>query len=174
MSRGHPDPGGGSGAWSGQEEHDQQEGRPLTSYGASEDHLPSDTSRDSDTGGGFDTRLREGSLELRMQLLEDELGRNKERNYEYTLAMERCVKVSAEQIITQKSEIERKDRIIAEMTEKMNELQEWRKKIEERTGTGNAAVAEVAQIVGGSAGSPGSWKPKRKTYLTEFLIINDS
>ena len=39
MSRGDPDPGGGSGAWSGQEGR-----RSLTSYGASEDHLPSDTS----------------------------------------------------------------------------------------------------------------------------------
>ena len=100
------------------------------------------------------------SLELRMQLVEDELRKNKERNYEYTQAMERCVKVRDEQIITQKSEIERKDRIIAEITEKMNELQECRKKMEERTGTGNAAVAE---IVGGSVGAPGSWKPKRKT-----------
>ena len=35
--------------------------------------------------------------------------------------------------------------------------------MEERTGTGNSVVAEVAQIVGGSAGAPGSWKPKRKT-----------
>ena len=43
----------------------------------------------------------------------------------------------------------------------MNELQEWRNRMEERTGTGNAAVAEVAEIVGGSAGAPGSWKPKR-------------
>ena len=41
--------------------------------------------------------------------------------------------MSDEQIITQKNEIERKDRIIAEMTEKMNELQELKKKLEERT-----------------------------------------
>ena len=75
MSRGDLDPGGGSGAWSGQEKQDQQKRLPLTSYGASEDHLPSDTSTDSDTGGGFDTRLREGSLELRMQQVEDELRR---------------------------------------------------------------------------------------------------
>ena len=73
------------------------------------------------------------------------------------------MKVRDKHIITQKSEIERKDRIIAEITEKMNELQKWRKKMEERTGTGNVAVAEVAQIVGGSAGAPRSWKPKRKT-----------
>ena len=62
---------------------------------------------------------------MRMQLVEDELRRNKEINYEYTQAMERCVKVRDEQIITQESEIESKDRIIAEITEKMNELQEW-------------------------------------------------
>ena len=91
-----------------------------------------------------------------MQLVEDKLRRNKERNYEYTQAIERCVKVRDDQIRTQNSEIERKDRINAEMTEKMNELQEWRKKMGERTGTGNAAVADVAQIVGGSAGAPGS------------------
>ena len=73
------------------------------------------------------------------------------------------MKVRDEQVITQKTEIERKDRIIAEMKKKINELQEWKKKIEERTSTSNAAVAEVAEIVGGSAGAPGSWKPKRKT-----------
>ena len=88
MSQRDPDPSVGSGAWSGKVKHDQQEGRPLRSYGASDVHLPSDTSTDSDTGGGFDTRVREESLELRMQLMEDEPRRNKERNYEYTQAME--------------------------------------------------------------------------------------
>ena len=80
-------------------------------------------------GEEFDPRLREGSLELRMQLVEEELKRNKERYFEYAQAMDRCVLVRDEQIRTQKSEMEEKDIIIAEMTIKMNELQEWRKTI---------------------------------------------
>ena len=52
--------------------------------------------------------------------------------------MDRCVLVRDEQIRTQKSEIEKKDFIIAEMTIKMNELQEWRKTIEERTSADRA------------------------------------
>ena len=39
--------------------------------------------------------------------------------------MDRCVLVRDEQIRTQKNEIEKKDIIIAEMTVKMNELQEF-------------------------------------------------
>ena len=84
-------------------------------------------------GEEFDPRLREGSLELRMQLVEEELKRNKERYFEYAQAMDRSVLVRDEQTRTQKSDIENKDIIIAEMTIEMNELKEWRKTIEERT-----------------------------------------
>ena len=43
--------------------------------------------------------------------------------------------------------------------------------MEEMTGTGNTAVAEMAQIVFGSAGAPGSWKPKGKPSGNQSLRI---
>ena len=56
-----------------------REGWPLTSCEASEVNFPCDTSTDGDMGEEFDPRLREDSLELRMQLVEEELKRSKER-----------------------------------------------------------------------------------------------
>ena len=75
-----PDPGGDSEFLSG---NAPREGRPLTSCEASEVHFPSDISTDGDMGEEFDHRLREGSLELRMQLVEEELKNYKERYFEY-------------------------------------------------------------------------------------------
>ena len=49
--------------------------------------------------------------------------------------MDRCVLVRDEQIRTQNGEIERKYIIIAGITIKMNELQEWMKTMKERTTT---------------------------------------
>ena len=118
------DPGGGLVFLSG---NAPREGGPLTSCEGSEVNFLSDSSSDGDMGEEFDPRLREGSLELRMQLVEEELKKNKERYFEYAQAMDRCVLVRDEQIRTQKNEIEKKDIIIAEMPIKMNELQEWRK-----------------------------------------------
>ena len=47
-------------------------------------------------------------------MVEEELKRNMERYIEYAQAMNRCVLVREEQIRTPKSEIEKKDIIIAE------------------------------------------------------------
>ena len=121
-----PDPGGGSGFLSG-----NAPVSPLTSCESSEVHFPSDSSTHGYMREEFDPRRREGSLELRLRLVEEELRRNKERYFEYSQAMDRCVLVRDEQIRTQKSEIEKKDIIIAEMAIKMNKLQEWWKTIEE-------------------------------------------
>ena len=92
MSGRDPDPGMGSEVLSVNAPREGwHEGRPLTSCEASEVYLPSDSSTDSNVGEEFDHRLREGSLKLRMQLVEEELKRNKERYFEYAQTMDRCV-----------------------------------------------------------------------------------
>ena len=59
------------------------------------------------------------NLEQRLQILERSIEKNNKSNYEFTKAMNECVVVRDEQIRTQMVEIERKDRVIAEMTIKI-------------------------------------------------------
>ena len=59
------------------------------------------------------------SLELRVQLLEENARKTKENNYEFTKVMNRCVEVRDEQINAQRSEIEKNDQVIAEMKVKI-------------------------------------------------------
>ena len=74
--------------------------------------------------------------------------------------------------LTQKGEIEKKDIIIAKITIKMNELQEWSKTIEERT-IGDRPVllprspSGESTAVGVSAQELGN-KPRRKTRWEPF------
>ena len=103
-------------------------------------HLPTDTSTDSDAGEAFEVRLRGDSLELTVQLLEENARKTKETNYEFTKAMNRCVIVRDEQINAERSEIEKKDQVIAEMKvkivaseTKIYELLKKMKTLEERT-----------------------------------------
>ena len=62
-----------------------------------------------------------GSLQLRVQLLEENARKTKEINYEFTKAMNRCVIVRDEQINAKRSEIEKKDKVKAEMKVKIAE-----------------------------------------------------
>ena len=89
------------------------------------------------------------SLELRVQLLEENATKTKENNYEFTKVMNRCVKVRDEQINSQRSEIEKKDQVIAEMKvkivaseTKIDELLKKMKTLEERTNSDSLQVAE--------------------------------
>ena len=54
-------------------------------------------------------------------MLERKIEKNNRSNYEFTKAMNECMVVRDEQIRTQIVEIERKDRVIAEMTIKILE-----------------------------------------------------
>ena len=54
-----------------------------------------------------------------MLLLEENARKTKENNYEFMKAMNRCVIARDEQINAQRSEIERKDQVIAEMKVKI-------------------------------------------------------
>ena len=71
--------------------NESRETRPSMSFEALEAHLPTDTSTDSDAGEAYEARLLGGSLELRVQLLEENARKTKENNYEFTKAMNRCV-----------------------------------------------------------------------------------
>ena len=55
-----------------------------------------------------------------IELVENELSKNKEKNDEYILAMDKCVLVRFEQIPIQKSWIEKQDCSITEMAVKIN------------------------------------------------------
>ena len=81
-----------------------------------------------------------------MQLLRKMPERPKENNYEFSKAMNRCVIVRDEQINAQRSEIEKKDHVIAEMKvkvvaseTKIDELLKKMKSLEERTNSDSFA-----------------------------------
>ena len=89
------------------------------------------------------------SLELTVQLLEENARKTKENNYEFTKAMKRCVIVRDEQINAQRSEIEKKDKVIAEMKvkivaseTKIDELLKKMKTLEEGTNSDSLRVAK--------------------------------
>ena len=98
--------------------NESRESRPSTSFEALEAHLPTDTSTESVAGEAFEVRLLGGSLELRVQLLEN-ARKTKEKNDVFTNAMSGFVIVRDEQINAQRSEIEKKEQVIAEMKVKM-------------------------------------------------------
>ena len=93
------------GVWESDITNEQREARPSTAGEALDDHLPSDTSTESDTGEHFEAGLLEGSLEPRVQLLEENARKTKENNYKFMKAINECVIVRDEQIKTQKMEI---------------------------------------------------------------------
>ena len=99
-------------------------------------------------------------------MLERKIKKNNRSNYEFTKAMNDCVVVRDEQIRTQMVEIERKDRVIAEMTikilkseRKMDELLEIVKKLERKVN--NDGEVEETNPKGNNP-EPGN-KPRRKT-----------
>ena len=99
-------------------------------------------------------------------MLERKIEKNNRSNYEFTKAMNDCVLVRDEHIKTQMVEIERKDRVIAEMTikilkseRKMDELFEIVKKLERKVN--NDGEVEETNPKGNNP-EPGN-KPRRKT-----------
>ena len=111
----------------------------LESRAASNVHTPPDASMQDDTEEETDSGSSEENLEQRLQMLERKIEKNNRTNYEFTKAMNQCVVVRDEQIRTQMVEIERKDRVIAEMTikilkseRKIDELLEIVKKLERK------------------------------------------
>ena len=145
-----PDPGGSFGVLDGGALlNESRETLPSTPFEALETHLPTDTCTDSDAGEAFEAWLLGGSLELRVQLLEENVRKAKENNYKFTKAMNRCVIVRDEQINAQRSEIENKDQVIAEMKvkivaneTKIDELLKKKKTLEERTNRDSLRMAE--------------------------------
>ena len=57
---------------------------------------------DSESGEYFEAKLLEGSLALRVQLLEENVKKTKKNNYEFTNAMNKCVIVTDEQMKAQR------------------------------------------------------------------------
>ena len=94
-------------------------GGSLESRAASTVHTPPDASMQDDTEEEINSGSSGENLEQRLQMLERMIEKNNRSNYEFTKAMNKCVVVRDEQIRTQMVEIERKDRVIAEMTIKI-------------------------------------------------------
>ena len=119
-----------------------------------------------------------------MQLLEENGRKTKENNYEFMKTMDRCAMVRDEQINAQRSEIEKKDQMIAEMKvkivaseTKIDELLNKMKTLEENTNIDSLRVAKGTPdtaVVIERTGSKTGTKPKRKTRWVPLTCPNTS
>ena len=119
MSDRDTDPGGGFGVLDGGALLNESRGTTIDVIRGV--HLSTDTSTDRDAGEAFEDRLLWVVSSFGCSCWRKMPGQTKVISYEFTKAMNRCVIVRDEQINAKRSEIEKKDKVKAEMKVKIVE-----------------------------------------------------